>query len=60
MYPIIQDSKVVRITKPKFFYFDFPEDVDKNIKNDIDCIVKHHEFLALHIIENEIRQLLSK
>ena len=32
MYPIIQDSKVVRITKPKIIYFYFPEDVDKKYK----------------------------
>ena len=53
-------SKLVIITEPKTFHFDLPKDVDKNLKYEIDLIIKHNECLGEHTIKNEISQLLLK
>ena len=54
MAVIITDNKIVIITKPKTIYFDLPEKVDNNLKHEIYLIVEHNEFLAEHIMKNEI------
>ena len=46
MEPMIKGNKIVIITKPTIIHFDIPKDVDKNIKDNTDFIVKHNEFLA--------------
>ena len=51
MKPIIKDNKLVIIAKPKTIHFYLSKDVDKNIKKNIDFIIKHNEFLAEHVIE---------
>ena len=43
---------LIRITTPK--------DVDKNLRHEIDSIIKHNELLAQHTIKNPISQLLLK
>ena len=50
----IKDSKFVIITELKTFYFDLPQDVDNNVKHEIDSVIKHNEFLAEHTIANKI------
>ena len=51
---------VIRIPKTFYFGFDWPEDVDGNLKHEIEFIMKSNESLAEHKIKNEIEQLLSK
>ena len=45
-------NKLVIITESKTFYFDLPKNVDNNLKNEIDCITKHNEFLVKPTIKN--------
>ena len=56
-----EDNVAIRI-EPKtcHFDFDFPKVVDKNLKDEIEFIIKRNESLAEQEIENEISQLLSK
>ena len=53
---------MIVIRDPKNFYFDFdgPKDVGKNLKHEIEFIIKSNESLAQYKIKNEIEQLLSK
>ena len=53
---------MVVIKEPKTFYFDFdwPKNVDENLKYEIEFIIRSNEFLAKNKIKNEIEQLLSK
>ena len=53
---------MVLIREPKTFYFDFdwPKNVDKNLKLEIKFIIKCNESLAENKMKNEIEQLLSK
>ena len=50
------------IRDPKTSYFDFnrSKDVDENLKNKIEFIIKSNESLAENKLKNEIEQLLSK
>ena len=47
---------------PKLCNFDFdqPKSVDKDLKHEIEFIIKSNESLAENKIENEIQQFLSK
>ena len=53
---------MVVIREPKTFYvdFDWPKDVEKNLKHEIECTIKSFESLAENKRKNEIEQLLSK
>ena len=51
---------VIRDLQTFYFYFDWPKDVDKNLENKIELIIKGNESLAENKINNEIEQLLSK
>ena len=53
---------MVVIRDPKVFYFDFyfPKDDDKNLKHEIEFIIKSNESSAENKIKNEIDQILSK
>ena len=42
------------------FDFDWPKDVDENLKHEIEFIIKSNESLAENKIKNKIEQLLSK
>ena len=56
------EEDMIVIRDPKTFYFDsdWPKDVDKNLKHEIEFIIKTNESLAENKIKNEIEQLLSK
>ena len=53
---------MVVIREPKTFYFDFdwPKDVNRNLKLDAEFIIKGNQSLAENKIKNEIGQLLLK
>ena len=51
---------VIRDPKTFCFNFDWPKDVDENLKHEIEFIIKTNESLAENKIKNEIKQLLSK
>ena len=50
------EENMVEITEPKTFYFDFdwPKNVDRNWKHEIEFIIKSNESLAKNNIKNEI------
>ena len=43
-----------------FFHFNWPKDVDENLKNEIEFIIKSNESLAENKIKNKIEKLLLK
>ena len=51
---------VERDSKTFYFDFDWPKDVDANLKHEIENIIKSNESLAENKIKNEIKQLLLK
>ena len=51
---VIRDPQTFR------FNFDWPKDVDENLKHEIEFIIKSNESLAENKIKNEIDQLLLK
>ena len=40
---------MVVMTEPKAFYFDLPKDVDKNLKHEIESVIKTNESLVENI-----------
>ena len=46
---IINNNKLVIITEPKTIHLD----LDNNLKDEIDFIIKPNEFLAAQIMKNE-------
>ena len=54
------EDKTLVIPEPKSIYFDLSKYVDKNLKYEIDFVMKRNELLAEHTIKNEISELLSK
>ena len=50
------EKNMIVIREPKTFYFDFdlPKDVDKNLKHEIEFILKSNESLVENKIKNEI------
>ena len=51
---------VIRGPKTFCFNFDFPKDVDQNLKHETEFIIKSKESLAENKIRNEVQQLLLK
>ena len=51
---------VIRDSKTFCFNFDLSQDVDENLKFEIEFIIKSNESLAEIIIKNAIKQLLLK
>ena len=51
---------VKRDSKNFCFNFDWPKDVDENLKHEIKFIIKSNESLAENKIKNKIEQLLLK
>ena len=51
---------VTRDLKTFCFNFDRPEDVDENLKHEIEFIIKSNESLAKNKMKNETEQLLFK
>ena len=57
----MEENKIVIKDAETFnFDFDWPKDVDKNLKHEIEFIKKSNKSLAENKIKNEIEQLLSK
>ena len=56
------EENITVIRDPKTFYFDFdwPKDVDENLKHEIEFIIKNIESLPDNNIKNDMEQLLSK
>ena len=59
---IITEKNNIVVRDPKSFYFDFdwPNDAEKNLKHEVEFIIKSNESLTENKIINEIGQLLSK
>ena len=51
---------VIRDPKTFCFNFDWPKDVEGNLKYEMEFIIKNSESLAENKIKNEIEQLLLK
>ena len=53
------EENIVVIREPKTFYFhfDWPKNVDENLKHEIEFIIKSNESLAENKIKNEIKHL---
>ena len=51
---------VIRDLKTFCFSFDWPKNIDENLKYEIEFIIKSNESLAENKIKNEIEQLLLK
>ena len=51
---------VMRDPKTFYFYFEWPKDVDENLKHKTEFTIKSNESLAENKIKNELEQLLSK
>ena len=51
---------VIKDIKTFCFHFDWPKDVDENLKHEIECIIKSNESLAENKIKTKIEQLLLK
>ena len=54
-----ENMSVIRDPKTFYFYFDWPKDVDNNLKHEIEFIMKSNESLAENKIKKEIEQLMS-
>ena len=50
----------IRDPKTFCFNFDWPKDVDENLKHEIEFTIKSDEYLAENKIKNEFQQLLVK
>ena len=50
----IKDNKHVIITETKTCHFHLPKNVYKNLKHEIDSIIKHNEFLAEHTMRTRL------
>ena len=51
---------VIRDPKTFCFNFDWPKDVDENLKHEIEFLIKSNESLAENKIENETEQFCLK
>ena len=58
---IIMKENIIVIRDPKTFCFNFdwPKDVDENLKHEIKFFIKSNESLAENKIKKEIEQLLA-
>ena len=59
---IVREENMIVIRGPKTFCFnfDFPKDLDQNLKHETEFIIKSNESLAENKIRNEVEQLLLK
>ena len=55
-----ENTIVIRDTKTLGFNFDWPKNVDENLKHEIEFIIKSNESLAENKIKDKIEQLLLK
>ena len=56
------EENIIEIRDPKTFYFhfDWPNNVDKSSKHNIEFIIKSNESLTENKLNNKIQQLLLK
>ena len=56
------EENIVVMKDPKtfYFYFDWPKDVEKNLKHETEYIIEIYESLVENKIKKEIRQLLLR
>ena len=57
---INENMIVIRDSKTFCFNFEWPKDVDENLKHEIEFIIKNNKSLAENKKKNEIEQLLLK
>ena len=57
---MVENMIKIRDLKTFCFTFHWPKDVDKNLKHEIEFIIKNNESLAEIKINNKIEQLLLK
>ena len=57
---MVENMIVIRDLKTFCFNFDWPKDLDENLKRETKFIIKSNECLAENKIKNEIEQLLLK
>ena len=50
----IKYNMLVTVTEPKTFCFDLPKQFDKNLKHEIDFIIKYNEILSNHTVIDKI------
>ena len=57
---IIMEENLIVIREPKTFCFNFdwPKDVDENLKHEIKFVIKGDDSLAENKIKNKIEQLM--
>ena len=55
----IKYNMLVTVTEPKTFCFDLPKEFDKNLKHEIDFIIKYNEVLSNHTAIDKIIWLSS-
>ena len=51
---------VIRDLNTFYFYFDWPNNVDENLKHEAEFIIKNNESLAENKIKSKVEQFLSK
>ena len=56
----IGDKKNCDNNRTKSFHFDLPKDTGKNLKHEIDSVIRHNELLAEQRIKSKMNQLSSK
>ena len=51
---------VIRDPNTFYFHFDWPKDIDENLKHEIEFIIESNESLAESKTKNDTKQLLLK
>ena len=59
---IIMEEKMIKIRDPKLFCYNFnwPKNVDENLRHEIESIIKSNKYLAKNKIKYDIEKLLLK
>ena len=59
---IIMEEKMIMIRDPKLFCYNFnwPKNVDENLRYEIESIIKSNKYLAKNKIKFDIEKLLLK
>ena len=59
---IIMEEKMIMIRDPKLFCYNFnwPKNVDENLRHEIESIIKSNKYLAKNKINYDIEKLLLK
>ena len=55
-----ENRVVIKDPKTFYFYFDWPKDVEKNLKHEIEYIIEINENLVENKIKKEIGKLLLR